>query len=166
METPSPQVLLPLIGTEEVTIDAKGRVLVSKKKRDRLGEPFAVGIGLKGCLVAYTTQAWNQLLQQLQSDDALDLGSDTLRELMLGEAEDGVEFDTQGRFVVPLRLRRLLKLERAEALLIGAQDKLEIWSVAEHAVYAADRRKYTEKFWQEVSENKFRSAGDVLRGLP
>ena len=32
-----------LIGTEEATIDEKGRLLVSKKKRERLGEPFVSG---------------------------------------------------------------------------------------------------------------------------
>ena len=166
METPSPQLLQPLIGTEEVTVDAKGRVLVSKKKRDRLGSPFTVGIGLKGCIVAYTAPAWDLLLSQLQSPDALDLGSDTLRELMLGEAEDGIEFDGQGRFVLPLRLRKKFELVGVDSLLIGAQDKLELWSVKEYEVYKADRRAYTEKFWQEISENKFRVSGDVLRGLP
>lgn len=166
METPNPQLLQPLIGTEEVTVDAKGRVLVSKKKRDRLGASFAVGIGVKGCFVAYTEQAWEQLLTQLQSPDAIDLGSDTLREIMLGEAEDGIEFDGQGRFVVPLRLRRLLKLEGSSSLLIGAQDKVELWPAAEYEIYKADRRAYTEKFWQEISDNKFRVSDNVLRGLP
>lgn len=166
METPNPHLLEPLIGTEEVTVDSKGRVLVSKKKRDRLGSPFAVGIGVKGCFVAYTRPAWVKLLTQLQSPDAIDLGSDTLRELMLYEADDGIEFDSQGRFVVPLRLRRLLKLEGVPCYLSGLQDKVELWPVSEYEIYQADRRAYTEKFWSEISENKFRVSDGVLRGLP
>jgi len=166
VETPSPQLLQPLIGTEEVTVDAKGRVLVSKKKRDRLGNPFAIGVGVKGCIVAYTSEAWAKLNAQLNSGDALDIGSDTLRELMVGEAEDGIEFDSQGRFVVPMRLRTKFKLVGAPCLLIGAQDKVELWTVAEYEIYEADRRAYTDRHWQEISDNKFRVSDNVLRGLP
>lgn len=150
----------PLVGTEEVTIDEKGRVLVSKKKREALGSPFSVGIGVKGCLVAYTREAWQSLNAQLSSDDALDIGTDTLREIMYGEAETGIEFDPQGRFVVPLRQRRLLGLKGA-ALLIGAGNKLEIWSVAEYMKYKEDRRTYTEKVWREIEDNKFRMLGGL-----
>ena len=32
----------PLIGTDEAIIDVKGRLLLSKKKRDRLGDSFVI----------------------------------------------------------------------------------------------------------------------------
>jgi DNA-binding transcriptional regulator/RsmH inhibitor MraZ len=53
-------VLKPLIGTDEATIDDKGRILVGKKKRERLGEPFAIAVGEVGCLVAYPEPVWQQ----------------------------------------------------------------------------------------------------------
>lgn len=150
----------PLIGTDEVSIDDKGRVLVPQKKRERLGAPFAIGIGVKGCLVAYTRPAWIALNEQLKSGDALDIGAETLRELMMGESEDGIDFDPQGRFVIPLRQRRLLSLI-GPSLLIGAQDKLEIWTVAQYKSYKEDRRAFTDARWREIEENKFRVGGGL-----
>ncbi len=41
----------PLLGTEEAVLDDKGRVLVSKKKRERLGETFTLILGKVGCLM-------------------------------------------------------------------------------------------------------------------
>ena len=79
---------------------------------------------------------------------------------MVSEAEDGIEFDGQGRFVIPLRQRRLLGL-KGPGLLIGAVNKLEIWTVSEYAKYKEDRRAYTEKVWREIEDNKFRVGGGL-----
>ena len=48
----------PLIGTDEDTIDDKGRLLVSKKKRERLGEDFVMALGATGCVVVYPELVW------------------------------------------------------------------------------------------------------------
>lgn len=153
-----------IIGTEEVTVDLKGRVLVSKEKRELLGNPCTFGVGLKGCLVLYSAHAWRQLEDQLDTGDALDIGADTLNELMMGEAER-VEFDSQGRFVIPLRLRKLFKLENAKGLLIGARNKVEFWTLAEYEKYRSNRREYTEQLWGEISQHKFRMSNADLRGV-
>ena len=39
-----------LLGQEEATIDDKGRVLVAKNKRDRLGSDFVMRLGDNGCI--------------------------------------------------------------------------------------------------------------------
>lgn len=151
-----------LVGTEESSIDDKGRIILSRKKRERLGEPFACGIGVKGCLVLYPYAEYMALRAALKSDDPLDTALEMLRELMFGEAEDDLSFDAQGRFVIPQRLRRLMNLT-GNVLIIGVENKIEIWDEAERAKYLADKRAYVRQRFDEIEENKFRAHGQVLR---
>ena len=73
-ETTNPAVGKPLIGREEATIDDKGRILVSKKKRDRLGENFVIALGTCGCLVAYPEASWQKFVDGILSYDPINMG--------------------------------------------------------------------------------------------
>ena len=64
----------PLLGTDEATLDDKGRLIFTKKKRDRLGDGFTVTLGPKGCLEAYPAQIWSVMVANLLTQDALNEG--------------------------------------------------------------------------------------------
>lgn len=123
----APQPSKPLIGTDEATIDDKGRLLVSKKKRERLGEPFALSLGSTGCLNAYPQAVWDAKWEEIQRHDSLNLGREQYTRLVLGEAEDELKFDAQGRVVIPQRLRQVAHL-KDKVVVVGAGDHLEIWN--------------------------------------
>lgn len=123
-----------LIGTDDATIDDKGRLLFSKKKRDRLGSDFVVTLGTVGCLVAYPAASWEKVMEEVFSHEAINQGREQYARLVLGLADDDVRFDAQGRAVIPQKLRELAKL-KDKVKLIGLGDRLEIWAAAEYAKY-------------------------------
>ena len=45
------------------TIDAKGRVIIPAKFREKLGESFVITKGLDGCLYGYAKEEWNAFEQ-------------------------------------------------------------------------------------------------------
>jgi MraZ protein len=136
--------LKPLLGTDEATIDGKGRILVSKKKRDRLGESFAMCLGDNGCLYAYPGERWEQILEEIFASDPTNPGRQTYTRMVLGTADDELGFDDQGRVVVPQKLRTMAKLEK-EVVLIGCGDRLEIWAKEEYNKFL----EYGDSHYQE-----------------
>ncbi|MBV6457186.1 MAG: Transcriptional regulator MraZ [Fimbriimonadaceae bacterium] len=133
----------PLIGTDEATIDDKGRLLLSKKKRDRLGDGFVVALGDVGCLVAYPAVTWDRMLEQVLAQDSLNQGRQQFTRLVFGLADDGLKWDQQGRVVVPHKLRELAKL-KDRVLIVGCVDRLEIWAAEEWDIYNRDPDRYGE----------------------
>ncbi len=149
----------PLIGTDEAVIDDKGRVLVNKKKRERLGDTFTVALGAVGCLVAYPDAVWNGMVEEILSHDSINQGREQYTRLVLGLAEDELKFDSQGRFVIPQKLRDLAQL-KDRVLLVGCGDRLEIWARQEWEKYNDDpdhygikRRASIEKAYSQMKGN-------------
>jgi MraZ protein len=134
----------PLLGTDESTIDSKGRILISKKKRDRLGEDFVVALGDVGCLCAYPKARWRDLVREIMQYDPINQGRQQYTRLVLGTADDDLDCDAQGRVVVPARLRKLAELEN-EVVIVGCGDRLEIWGKLQWAEY----NKYPETYGQQ-----------------
>lgn len=131
----------PLIGTDEATIDDKGRLLVSKKKRERLGEDFVMALGATGCVVVYPELVWDKMVAEILENPSTNQGRQRFTRLMVGSAEDDMRFDRQGRVVVPQKLRESAKLV-SDVLVIGCLDRLEIWAADEWATYQADTEAY------------------------
>ena len=118
----------PLIGTDEATIDDKGRLLVSKKKRERLGEDFVMALGATGCVVVYPELVWDKMVAEILENPSTNQGRQRFTRLMVGSAEDDMRFDRQGRV--------------SDVLVIGCLDRLEIWAADEWATYQADTEAY------------------------
>lgn len=149
MDEKNGQIFKPLLGTDEATIDDKGRILVSKKKRERLGDGFVLALGEVGCLVAYPEAIWNQMVSQVLAKDSLNLGRQMFTRLVFGLAEDDLKFDQQGRLVIPQKLRGLAKL-KDRVVLVGCVDRLEIWAGAEHDQYLDDPKNYGDRRRQAI----------------
>ncbi len=131
----------PLLGTDEATIDDKGRILVGKKKRERLGDNFAMAFSETGCLAAYPERTFQKICDEVEATSNINLGRLQYSRLFMGTAEDELSFDSQGRVVVPAKLREVAKLVD-KVVLVGAFDKLEIWSKAEWDKYNEDPDSY------------------------
>jgi MraZ protein len=149
LDTTLPEDFQPLLGTDEATIDEKGRILFSKKKRERLGEHFTIALGSVGCLVAYPKSVWNSLVRNILSHDAINQGREHYTRLVLGLADDELKFDAQGRVVVPQKLRDLSQIkEKGQVLLVGCGDRVEIWSKDEYDKY----QEYPDTYGQKRRE--------------
>lgn len=139
--TDGPRIDRWITGTDEATIDEKGRVLVGKKKRERLGETFVLAIGKRQCLVAYPESVWSELVDEVFSHESINLGTEDYARQLLSDAEDEIKFDSQGRFVVPQRLRSIAKL-KDKVVLLGCGNRMEIWAKSEYEAFLAHPDTY------------------------
>jgi len=131
----------PLLGTDEATIDEKGRILISVKKRDRLGSDFTVCLGDNGCLYAYPAWKWNEIMARVLSFDPTNQGRQAYTRLVFGYSDDELNCDQQGRVVIPRKLREKAKLKE-KIKLVGCGDRLEIWAEEEFDKYELNPEAY------------------------
>lgn len=114
-----------LTGTYYHNLDAKGRMSFPTKLREILGDTFIVTRGTdKRCLTVYSIEGWEKLSKKV-SELPESKGAAVKRWLFSGAAE--LVPDKQGRVLIPAELRKFASLEK-EAVVIGADDKAEIWS--------------------------------------
>ena len=139
-------VLKPLLGTDEATLDSKGRILLGKKKRDRLGDSFAMAIGELGCICIYPEDRWQERLIEINNTDPMNPGRQDYARLFFAMADDDLSCDTQGRVVIPEHIRKKAHLKE-KVLLVGCFDHIEVWDPQEYQeywkyqeVYAKERR--------------------------
>jgi len=144
-----------LTGTDEATIDDKGRILVGKKKRERLGESFVLSIGQTGCLIAYPESVWASVVEDIFRHESINAGTEEYTRYILADAEDDIKFDGQGRFVVPQRMRNAANL-KDKVVLLGCGNRMEIWAKQEYEAfrthpdtYGLERRKAVEKAYRQ-----------------
>jgi MraZ protein len=81
------------------------------------------------------------MVAEILSYDSINEGVDQYTRLMLGSAEDEIKFDSQGRFVIPQKMREVAKLTD-KAMLVGCGNRMEIWSKAEYEEYSKSPDAY------------------------
>ena len=114
-------------GEYEHSIDAKGRVILPSKFREKIGDKCYVTRGLDNCLNVYTEEAWEGFVAKFRS---LPMGREDVRKaqrFFIGGAAE-LEADKMGRVSLPQNLREYAQLEK-EVVVIGNVDHVEIWSV-------------------------------------
>jgi len=117
---------MQFMGEYNHSIDAKGRVIVPSKFREKLGDRFIVTKGLDGCLWVFPTSEWESFSEKLTSlPVARKDARNFTRFFMAGATE--AETDKMGRILIPQVLRDYAKLEK-DAVLIGTGSRVEIWN--------------------------------------
>ena len=114
-----------MTGTYEHTIDAKGRLFIPAKLREELGDTFYLAMGVDACLAIYPQATWDRFLEIYRAQPMSQ--SKAMRPLFANAAK--CEPDSQGRIVIPQKLRKYAGLEK-ETVIIGVHDRAEIWSAA------------------------------------
>ena len=116
-------------GINPLTLDAKGRLAIPTKYRDRLqaesGGHLVVTVDRERCLLLYTLPEWEEIERRLMRLPTLNRKVRRLQGLMIGHATD-LEVDGHGRVLLPAVLREIASLER-KAVLIGQGNKFELW---------------------------------------
>lgn len=107
------------------SIDAKGRVIVPAKFRERLGDTFVVTKGLDGCLYGYTNEDWQEFEDKLAGLPLTNKDSRQFVRFFMAGAAD-VEVDKQGRILLPAVLREFAALDK-DVVLVGVSKRIEIW---------------------------------------
>jgi MraZ protein len=113
------------LGEYTHSIDAKGRVAVPAKFRDKLTAGAIITRGLDSCLFIFTAAEWETLAQKLIALPLAQSNSRAFVRLMMAGAAN-VDVDAQGRILVPEYLRNYAHLKK-EAVVTGLYNRIEVW---------------------------------------
>ena len=119
-------------GATKVTLDAKGRLAIPTRYRERIaarcdGQMVAT-VDRDHCLLLYPLPDWEELERKLVRLPSLNKQARRLQRLMVGYATE-LELDGSGRVLLSRELRDFGGLERT-AILIGQGNKFELWDEA------------------------------------
>ncbi len=123
-----------LNGRFEHTIDAKGRLFVPTKLREKLGSAFIAAAVMDHCVSLYSAEEWEKLQAGL-AEMPLTKARKLQRYLSANAAD--VQIDAHGRILLPRHLLEYAGLEK-DALVIGAGNRAEVWNPAAYEANMAD----------------------------
>jgi MraZ protein len=119
-------------GANKLTLDAKGRMVMPTRYRERLqercGGKLVITVDKDQCLLIYPLPDWEEIERKLMRLPTLNPQARRLQRLMVGHATD-LELDGHGRVLLPPSLREYGLLTR-DAVLIGQGVRFELWDEA------------------------------------
>jgi MraZ protein len=116
------------LGEHQHTLDAKGRVILPARFRERLASGLVFAPAQDRCIDVYPLTAFARRIEELRAVPREDQrGRAYLRILLAGAHEE--KPDAQGRVTLPARLRAYAGLEK-DLTINGADEKVEIWDRA------------------------------------
>ncbi|MBV8694649.1 MAG: division/cell wall cluster transcriptional repressor MraZ [Chloroflexi bacterium] len=112
------------LGEYEHTVDAKGRIAVPARYRAKMDRGAVISKGMGPCLAVYTMDRWEEKSAELVAGKS----NDELRdfERLIYPSASEVDLDSQGRMMIPARLRTHADLA-SEVTVVGVRDHFEIW---------------------------------------
>ncbi len=139
-----------LIGEYTHTIDEKNRVSLPSKFRSLLGKKIVITPGLDQCLFVFTSKEWQGIAEKLSTNSSM-LSADmrSFTRYMFGGASE-VEVDNTGRVLVPDFLRERANL-KSKVVLIGVQNRLEIWNEKSWSLYKQQVEKQADGLAEKLS---------------
>lgn len=139
-----------LTGTFPRSLDEKLRVAIPKPLREALGchrgGTLFVAPGTDQSLSLYTEEGFQRLASRLAQASPTRQSVRAYTRLFYARAQR-VELDRQGRVRIPAELAELAGLTR-EAVLLGVQDHLELWSAQRWQEYLAHQQTH----YDEIAE--------------
>ena len=132
-------------------IDDKARIVLPSKFREELGENFIITRGLDGCLFIYSKNEWDNLTSKLKTLPFTKKDARAFTRFFLSGATE-CTFDKQGRITISMPLVNYASIKK-ECVIIGAGDRLEIWSKDTFDNYFNDN----EGNISDIAENLFDS---------
>ena len=115
-----------LMGEYHHTIDDKGRLILSAKFRDDLGDSFVITRGLETCLFVYPMKEWEKITKRLNTLPFTKKNARSFSRFILSGATV-TEFDRQGRINITSPLISYADIKK-ECVIIGVGDRLEVWA--------------------------------------
>ena len=114
-----------LFGGYQHNIDKKGRVFIPSKLREELGTGFIICRGIYGkrCLCVYSAEEWDKLVAKIGT---LPSAKSSAVKRFLYDGAFSIDFDTQGRILIPPVLREYANLQK-DVVLVGVLSRVEIW---------------------------------------
>ena len=117
-------------GVSNLSLDAKGRIVLPARYRDRLLEicqsQLIITIDTdQPCLLIYPLPEWEQIEEKIEALPSFNPTTRRIQRLLIGHATE-VEVDTNGRMLLSNPLREYARLGK-KVVLIGQGKKFELW---------------------------------------
>ncbi|MHC5269039.1 division/cell wall cluster transcriptional repressor MraZ [Enterococcus sp. LJL98] len=135
------------MGEFQHTIDAKGRLIMPAKLREKLGEKFVVTRGLDGCLFGYPLPEWALLEGKLNEMPLAKKDARTFVRFFYSAATE-CEIDKQGRINLPVSLRNHGNLTKS-CVIVGVSNRIEIWDEERWLAFSQE----AEENFDEIAES-------------
>lgn len=118
------------MGSYKNSLDAKNRMIVPAKFREKLGYRVVITLGIDKCLYLYPISEWLVFVEKLSKLPISDKKARSFARSFMGNAEE-YELDKQGRLTLSQNLRKVAGIDK-ELTTIGCMDKIEIWGREEY----------------------------------
>jgi MraZ protein len=133
-----------IYGNYELTLDEKNRLLIPSEIRKAIdpatdGEAFFLVTGINGKPWLYPEKYYESMALKRQSEMAPEEDFLAFDHMNFSTASR-VEWDKQGRILIPEKIVRKSRLDR-EVTVIGVRDHAEIWRREEWMTYEEDLTK-------------------------
>ncbi len=132
------------------SLDTKGRVALPAKFRQKLGAGAIIARGLDHCLFVFTRESWDKLTAKIAGMSFMKSDSRAFARLMLAGASE-VEFDNQGRILIPEYLRAYAGLKK-QAVFAGLYDRIEIWDETSWKSYKSKTEASSDDIAEKLGE--------------
>jgi MraZ protein len=118
-------------GVSNLSLDAKGRIVLPARYRDPLSEicqsQHIITIDTEQpCLLIYPLNEWELIEEKIEALPSFNPTTRRIQRLLIGHATD-VEVDASGRMMISTPLREYAQLGK-RVVMIGQGKKFELWS--------------------------------------
>jgi len=122
--------VLKFRGASNLSLDAKGRIVLPARYRERLaeicGSKLVVTIDTdEPCLLIYPLNEWEIVEEKINALPGLNKRVKLIKRKLVGYATD-IEVNDSGRLLLSSPLRNYAKLDK-KVVLIGQGNKFELW---------------------------------------
>lgn len=135
-----------LIGEFKNKLVQGNRIVFPKKFRDEMGNKVVITQGYEGCLVIVSEKGWESLVKDAATGPFVSQSVRDTSRFLLGSAAE-VEFDDQGRFVLPTNLKNYSGIKE-EVVFLGLSRWVELWGANKWE----ERKKYIDENSSEIGE--------------
>lgn len=136
------------IGEYSTQIGEKNRIAIPKKLRDQISGKAYITRGYENCLILVDQKRWENLIDEINKKPLLSLNVRDTKRFIIGGASE-IEYDTQGRFVLPESLKLFAKIEE-RLIFLGVGEWIEIWN---------------EEIWKEKLQGLAGNVSDIAERL-
>lgn len=118
-------------GVTNINLDAKGRIAMPTRYRERLAEhcggQMVVTIDTEEhCLLIYPIDEWEVIQRKVEALPSFNSAARRIQRLLIGHATD-IDIDGSGRLLLTQPLRDYAQLDK-KTILLGQGKKFELWS--------------------------------------
>jgi MraZ protein len=107
-------------------LDAKNRMRMPPKVREKLGDDYAITIGTRGCLYVLTKAEYEKIQAMASAGNRYDPEAQDFASTVAAFSCE-VEEDSQGRLLLPNPLKKLANIDK-DILILDTFNGVEIWA--------------------------------------